>query len=35
MNEVLCSGEIAYDMKGIEELGIRLKEKFADNDVIV
>ena len=34
LNEILKSGEITYDEKGIQDLGKRLTLKFQDNEVV-
>jgi lipoate-protein ligase A len=34
LNEIIKSGEITYDAKGVEDLGRRLTDKFQDNEAI-
>ena len=35
LNELLVSGRITYDVSGVDSLGNQLREKFADNEVII
>lgn len=34
LNELLASGRITYDVSGVDSLGNKLREKFADNEVV-